>query len=190
MVVGRYSILRFLDGADLAIEFRLEKVGRQVTQIHSSARDSIATRRWIVHVLLIIGFLASVISAIFLSRKYLGHSGVTDHAIVGLIVLGLVMVHLAQRRRTVKRLLTRLMHRNGTDIASRRAESDLILWLLTLNAVVSGAADFLVGHQIILPIPGPYVFQKWHELSALVLLVYVIVHVARRRSRLRTSHIR
>jgi hypothetical protein len=81
------------------------------------------------------------------------------------------------------------MHRDGTAASSRRAESDLILSLLTLNAVVSGFAD-VTGREIRLPIPGPIIFQKWHALSTLVLLVYATVHVVRRRSRLGTSHIR
>jgi len=50
-----------------------------------------------------------VISAIFLSRKYLGHSGTTDHSIIGLLVLLLVIVHLAQRRQTVRWLVSRLL---------------------------------------------------------------------------------
>jgi hypothetical protein len=56
--------------------------------------------------------------------------------------------------------------------------------------MVSGVADFIVGHTILLPIPGPNILQKWHALSVVVLLVYVIVHVVRRRKRLRTSHVR
>jgi len=66
----------------------------------------------------------------------------------------------------------------------------MILWILTLNAMVSGVADFMVGHTIFLSIPGPNILQKWHAMSVLVLLVYVIVHVVRRRKRLWTSHIR
>jgi hypothetical protein len=156
-----------------------------------SRGDSFARRRWLVHLALILGFLAAVISAVFLSKKYFGYSGTTDHSIIGLVVLGLVLVHLTQRRRTVKRLLSQLFgSKNATVHRSRLAESDMILWLLTLNAMVSGVADFVVGHTIFLPIPGPNILQKWHATSVLVLLVYVIVHVVRRRKRLRTSHIR
>jgi hypothetical protein len=128
---------------------------------------------------------------VFLSRKYLGHSGTTDHAIIGLVVLVLVIVHLTQRRHTVRRLISRLFRRtSSTGLQSRQAASDTILWLLTLNAMVSGVADFVVGHTIFLPIHGPNIVQKWHAMAILVLLVYVIVHVIRRRGRLRTSHIR
>ncbi len=153
--------------------------------------DSIARNRWLVHLTLILGFLAATLSAVFLSRKYLGHSGTTDHSIIGLAVLGLVIVHLTQRRQTVRRLLSRLFSRASSQVRpSRLVVSDTILWILTLNAMVSGVADFLVGHTIFLSIPGPTILQKWHAMSVLVLLVYVIVHVVRRRKRLRTSHIR
>jgi hypothetical protein len=70
------------------------------------------------------------------------------------------------------------------------AVSDVILWLLFLNTTISGIADFIVGHTIFLSLPGPNILQKWHALAVLVLLVYVIVHVIRRRTRLRTSHVR
>ena len=157
----------------------------------SSRRDSIARNRWLVHCALIIAFLGVVISAIFLSKPYLGHSGVTDHAIIGFIILGLVVAHLLQRRHAVRRLLTRLANRETlTATRSSQGASDLILWLLTLNAMISGTTDFLIGHQILLPIPGPIIIEKWHAFSALVLLIYVMVHVIRRRSRLRTSRIR
>lgn len=153
-------------------------------------QHSVALWRWLVHVLLIVGFLGTVISAIYLSRKYLGHSGTTNHVIVGLIVFGLIIIHLIQRRRTVGRLVTGFVRRNTSSAALRRATSDTILWILTLDVMVSGFADFVHGSQILLPIPGPIVFQKWHELSAVVLLLYVAVHVIRRRARLRSSHIR
>lgn len=153
-------------------------------------RDSIARSRWAVHLALIITFVAAVVSAIFLSKKYLGHSGTTNHAIIGLIVLAFVLVHLVQRRHTVWRLISRFWVRRTPETRKRMAVSDLILWLLIVNATASGVADFLVGHTIFLSLPGPGFFHKWHAMSALVLLVYVIVHVIRRRSRLRTSHVR
>jgi hypothetical protein len=153
--------------------------------------DTIARNRWLVHLALILGFLGAVISAIFLSREYLGNSGTTDHALIGLLVFALVIVHLTQRRRTVVRLYSRLFKPESTaGHHVRRATSDLILWVLTLNAMVSGVADFLAGHTIFLSIPGPNILQKWHAMSILILLVYVIVHVVRRRKRLRASHIR
>jgi heme exporter protein D len=137
---------------------------------------------------LILGYIAAVVSAIFLSRKYLGHSGITDHATIGLVVFAMVIAHLVQRRHTVRRLTSRLFGRPAGR-QSRQAVSDAILWILTLNTMISGAADFIVGHTILLSIPGPYVFQKWHAMSAVVLVIYVIVHVIRRRKRLLTSRV-
>ena len=144
--------------------------------------------RWLVHVLLAVGFLATLLSALELSKRYLGHAGTTDHAIIGFVVFALILVHLVQRRRTVKRLLSSFTHRSGAT--PRRAASDLILWLLVLDVMISGTADFLAGHQILLPIPGPLIVQKWHGLSAIVLLIYAATHAIRRRSRFRNSHIR
>ena len=152
--------------------------------------SSIVRNRSLVHLALILGFLAAAISPIFLSRRYLGHSGTTDHSIIALLVFALVMVHLTQRRHTVRRLILRLFGRqSSTGHRKRQAYSDIILWILTLNAMVSGVADFVVGHTIFLSIPGPNILQKWHAMACLVLLVYVIVHVLRRRRLLRSSHI-
>ena len=163
-----------------------------VSRTKSGSRgDAIVRNRWLVHLALILGFLSAAVSPIFLSRKYLGHSGTTDHAIIALLVFVLVVVHLTQRRHTVRRLILRLFDRQGsTSHRLRQAKSDTILWILTLNAMVSGVADFVVGHLILLPIPGPFILQKWHAMSSLVLLVYVIVHVVRRRKLLRASRIR
>jgi len=87
-----------------------------------------ARNRWLVHLALILGFLVAVISALFLSRKYLGHSGTTDHSIIGLLVLALVFVHLTQRRQTVRRLISRLFGRPSSPARqSRLAVSDTIL---------------------------------------------------------------
>ncbi len=70
-----------------------------------------------------------------------------------------------------------------------RGWSDFVLFLLTLNVMVSGLGDYVVEHTIFLPIPGPYVLQKWHAMSALILLIYVVTHVVRRRRRLWRSRI-
>jgi len=122
--------------------------------------------------------------------QVLGCSGTTDHSIIGLLVLGIVVVHLAQRRRTVGRLFTRFFPgRRSAAHSTRLAMSNSILMILTLNTMVSGTADFVAGHVITLSIPGPYILQKWHATLVLVLLAYVIVHVVRRRRRFRTSHI-
>ena len=160
-----------------------------VTRPNSVDHGVTANVRFLVHLLLVAAFIASLLSALEISRHYFGRSGITDHAIIGFVVLAFIIVHLTQRRHTVKRLLATLAHRTKNATSSRRAASDLILWLLTLNVMVSGTVDFVLGHETLLPVPGPLIFQKWHGFSAIVLVVYVTVHVIRRRSRLRTSRI-
>jgi hypothetical protein len=155
----------------------------------AKGRRGAARQRWVVHVALIVGFVATLASAITLSKKYLGHSGTTNHAIISVAVLVVILSHLYQRRHTIARLASQLIRRHGPAKSSRTALSDTILWLIVANTMVSGVADFIVGHTIFLPIPGPNLIQKWHGFSAVVLLVYVVVHVTRRRRRLRTSHI-
>jgi hypothetical protein len=151
----------------------------------------IAKKRWIVHLALLAGFLAALLSAVFLSRPYLGHSGVADHSIIGGLVLCLVIVHLIQRRQTVGRLAKRLIRVTASMPAQTKiAVSDLILLFLTLNAMASGLADYLSGSTTLLPIGGPTRLLKWHADAVIVLVIYVAVHVTRRRRRLRSSHIR
>ena len=151
---------------------------------------SVARSRGVVHVTLFVGFAAALVSLAFLTRHYFGLWGTTDHAIIGLAVLALVLIHLWQRRRTVRRLLHQLAPSpRSSQRSSGPALSDLILFLLTVNAMVSGIADYVVGHTIYLPVPGPYILQKWHAMAVLASIIYVIVHVVRRRQRLWRSRI-
>lgn len=134
---------------------------------------------------------AAVISAVFLSRQYLEHSGTTNYSLIGLVVLGLVLIHPFQRRPTVRRLLFRQVRiHHASEHRSAQAISDVILWPLIVNAMVSGIADFLNGHTNFLPITGSILFQKWHAMGAIVPVVEVIVHAVRRRRRLLTSLIK
>ncbi|HEY5383969.1 MAG TPA: hypothetical protein VIJ56_01960 [Acidimicrobiales bacterium] len=64
---------------------------------------------------------------------------------------------------------------------------------MTLNVLASGTYDLLSGNQVILhprTVGVPFRDIGWHVLSALVLLVYLCVHVARRRRHIRRSAIR
>ena len=70
----------------------------------------------------------------------------------------------------------------------RLAVSDLLLLFITLNVLVSGVVDWNRGTPAQLPLPVP--FGRWHADSGLVLVVYLAVHVWRRRKRLRRSTIR
>jgi hypothetical protein len=65
------------------------------------------------------------------------------HADVGLIIAGVVIVHLAQRRHRIARMLTRLTSfRPGVERELRLVASDVILTLITINVVVSGILDW------------------------------------------------
>ena len=111
------------------------------------------------------------------------------HTDVGLVFVGLVVVHLAQRRRTLARMATQVVR--ARTIVGRRIRltvSDLLLIFITLNVLVSGLLDWSRGVPIQLPLPRP--FDRWHLDSGLILVVYLAVHVWHRRKRLRRSKIR
>ncbi len=139
--------------------------------------------RWAVH----LGLLCSAAAA--LGTLDLLHVRIAIHTDVGLVFVGLVAVHLAQRRQTVARMATRVVRaRTIAERVIRLAVSDLLLLFITLNVLVSGVLDWNRGTPIQLPIPGP--FGRWHAISGLALVVYLAVHVWRRRKRLRRSTIR
>lgn len=142
-----------------------------------------ARTRWAVH----LGLLCSAAAA--LGTLQLLHVRVAYHAVVGLVFVGLVVVHLAQRRRTIARMGTQLVR--ATTFVERRtrlAVSDLLLLVITLNMLISGIVDWGRGTPTRLPLPPP--FQRWHLTSGIVLVVYLVVHVWRRRKRLWRSTIR
>lgn len=139
--------------------------------------------RWAVH----LGLLCSAAAA--LGTLDLLHVRIAIHTDVGLVFVGLVAVHLAQRRQTVARMATTIVRaRTIAERVIRLAISDLLLLFITLNVLVSGVLDWNRGTPIQLPIPGP--FGRWHAISGLALVVYLAVHVWRRRKRLRRSTIR
>jgi hypothetical protein len=142
-----------------------------------------ARSRWLVH----LGLLALVAAA--LGTLQLLHIRNAIHADVGLVFAGLVVVHLAQRRHRIARMLARLRRvRPGVERELRLLASDAILTFITINVVVSGIIDWGRGTPVPLPFPRP--FGRWHLLSSVVLVVYLVVHVARRWGRIRRSTIR
>jgi hypothetical protein len=158
----------------------------------SSQADSTTTggrmqARWLVHLLLIATFAASLATVVLVPEG-------TPHLVVGLAFVALAGVHVAQRRHTVSRLLGNLARvRTWLGHRGRLAWSDVVLAVLTLNVLASGTYDWLSGNQVILQprtVGIPFRDIGWHVLSALVLLGYLTVHVARRRGRLRRSAIR
>jgi len=135
-----------------------------------------------------LGLLASLAAA--LGTLQLLHVRNAIHADVGLAFAGLVVVHLAQRRHRIARMLAQLV-RFGPRVERelRLLASDAILTFVTINVVVSGFIDWGRGAPLLLPfLPQP--FDRWHGFSSVVLVVYLVVHVSRRRRRLRRSTIR
>jgi hypothetical protein len=142
-----------------------------------------ARSRWLVH----LGLLAFLAAA--LGTLQLLHVRNAIHADVGLAFAGLVVVHLAQRRQRIARMLAQLMRlRPRVERELRLLASDAILTFVTINVVVSGILDWGRGAPLLLPLPQP--FDRWHLTSSAALVVYLVVHVSRRWRRLRRSTIR
>ena len=142
-----------------------------------------ARSRWTVHLGLLISAAAALSSLDFL------HIRVAIHADVGIVFMGLVAVHLAQRRHRLTQTASRLLGmRPRIERELRVLASDGVLLALALNVLVSGAMDWSRGTPVGLPFPRP--FDRWHLDSGLILVVYLVVHVVRRRKRIRRSTIR
>jgi hypothetical protein len=142
-----------------------------------------ARSRWAVH----LGLLCSAAAA--LGTLQLLHVRIAYHTVVGLVFAGLVLVHLVQRRRTLGRMAAQLVRaRRFAERRIRLTVSDLVLLFITLNVLVSGILDWNRGAPIGVPLPRP--FSRWHLDSGIALVIYLVVHVWRRRKRLRRSMIR
>jgi hypothetical protein len=58
---------------------------------------------------------------------------------------------------------------------------------------VSGVVDWITGRSVMLPLATiglPLPSLNWHTTTSLILVIYLVVHVLRRRARLRHSQIR
>lgn len=142
-----------------------------------------ARSRFSVHIGLLCTFAAAF------GTLQLLHVRNAIHADVGLVFAGLLVVHLAQRRHRIARMLARLGRlRPRLERELRLLASDALLTLITINVVISGILDWGRGAPLLLPLPPP--FQRWHLTSSAVLVVYLIVHVSRRWKRIRRSTIR
>lgn len=134
-----------------------------------------------------VGLLVSAAAA--LGTLQLLHVRIALHTDVGLGFVGLVVVHLTQRRRTILGMASRLVRHSGTPARRNRlAGSDLILVAITVNVLASGIADWNRGAPTPLPFPRP--FSRWHLDAGLLLVAYLVGHVIRRRARLWRSVIR
>src|SRR5579862_5309924 len=96
-----------------------------------------ARSRWLVH----LGLLASVAAAF--GTLQLLHIRNAIHADVGLVFAGLVIVHLAQRRHRIARMLATLTRfRPRVERELRLLASDATLIFITINVVLSGILDW------------------------------------------------
>jgi len=140
--------------------------------------------RWLVH----LGLLVAAAAA--LGTLQLLHIRNAIHAGVGLAFAGLVVIHLAQRRHRIAGMLARFRGLSRHVVRELRLlASDAILAFITASVVVSGLLDWNHGSPLLLPLlPRP--FGRWHLLSSVALIVYLIIHVSRRWRRLRRSTIR
>ena len=142
-----------------------------------------ARSRFAVH----LGLLCSAAAA--LGTLQLLHVRVAYHADVGLAFVGLVLVHLIQRRHTLARMAKGTVRaRTLAERTIRLVVSDGLLFIITVNVLLSGIVDWSRGAPTRVPLPKP--FYRWHLDSGLVLVVYLVVHVWHRRRRLRRSTIR
>jgi hypothetical protein len=137
----------------------------------------------VAHLGLLVAAAAALVTLQFLHVQTAIHTG------AGLAFVALVAIHLAQRRHTVARMLVQLWRAPWPgERRAALAVSDLLLWFITLNVLVSGALDWARGRALLLPLPQP--LARWHGLSGIVLVLYLVVHVWHRRRRLRRSSIR
>ena len=170
--------------------FTLLLNGFELTEIPMTTgrRSNAERRRWYVHLGLLACLAASLLTLITLSHS------ITAHVIFGVLFMVLLCGHLYQRRRTVRSLLSRLVKTKSQVRVSRRvAVSDTILVLLVLNVLISGVVDAVHHQETQLPFLSslgyPAGLVQWHKLAAFILVIYAIVHVVRRRKRLRHSRI-
>jgi hypothetical protein len=106
----------------------------------------------------------------------------TVHVVLGLAFVGLVVVHLLQRRQVSMALVRRLPRLAGWGGGSGRlALADALLVALTAVMLASGLYDWIAGHPTRI---------RWHALSGVVLAGLLLVHTLRRRRRSYRSSVR
>jgi hypothetical protein len=114
---------------------------------------------------------------------------VADHTVVGFVFVGLAVVHLTQRRRTIACVVTQFaLAQTFLERRTDLALSDVLLFLITPNVLMPGILDWGLGQPIQLPLPVP--FDRWHLDSGLALVVFLALRVWQRRKRFRRSTIR
>ncbi len=109
---------------------------------------------WAVHLALLITIIVALVALLLFNVG----PRVTVHVVIACVFLGLVIVHLAQRRHTLSRLVAQLA-RAGSRLKGRRlAVSDAIFGFLVLNVLASGIYDLVTGRNTRLPLPGIHLY--------------------------------
>ncbi len=104
------------------------------------------------------------------------------HIGLGLTFVGLVVVHIVQRRRTTATLVGRLIRvRSLPTRSGRLALADLVLAALTAAMLASGIWDWAIGHPTAI---------RWHAITGVLLAGFLVVHTLRRRRSLTHSAVR
>jgi hypothetical protein len=161
-------------------------VGHDETVADRSRVSARARSRWTVHLALLITITVALVPLLMFGVS----PRVTVHIVIACLFLGLVIVHLAQRRHMLSKLIAQF-GRAGSRMKGRRlAVSDAIFAFLAANVLASGIYDLVTGQNTRIPLPGIHLFIGWHSLSSVIFLGYLIAHVIRRRRRLRHSRIR
>ena len=145
-----------------------------------------ARSRWTVHLTLLITLTAALLPLLMFGSS----ARVPVHVVIACVFLGLVIVHLTQRRHTLRRLIVQFGRAGGRIKGRRLAVSDAIFAFLIANVLASGIYNLATGSNARVPLPGIQLFIGWHALSSVIFVGYLITHVIRRRRRLRRSRIR
>ena len=114
-----------------------------------------------------LGLLCSAGAA--LGTLQLPHVRNAYHCVAGLMFVGLVLVRLMQRRATLGHMVTQLVRApTALDKRFRLGGSDTLLFVITLNVLLSGISTAVADRRHSLPLPVP--FDRWHLDSGLVLV--------------------
>ncbi len=147
---------------------------------------SAQNQRFAVHLTLIASYILGLCTVgSFMIRVTIG-----VHALIGLAFAAFVLAHFAQRRRRVRGLLAQLANPSRwLRKAGRLAWTDLILTFLFVNLIISGIVDYFAHANGVWLHLGIIPAIRWHAISAFLLLLFLLFHVARRARRLRSSRV-
>ena len=170
--VGTQGVLRVRPGSDPGPSpIRRQSSAAQGWLVIGPGRRSTAARA-VVHA----GLIATAVLSLALEPV------LTLHIALGLMFVGILAIHLGQRRRVSLRLLARLRAQPAPTTASARlAAADLVLLAVAAVMLASGLWDWLAGHPTRI---------RWHAISGVVLAGWLVLHTLRRRRRLLSSRIR